>query len=108
MTTLSFREVLNYKLPFNSLDFKSHSKIGGQVFEEKSVKQVRLSIQDYEGELQRFYLEEFYASVPTKIKNQNAVEEAKQIPSIIGMDFLREQKLALYCDPGRDLAYLEK
>jgi len=45
--------------------------------------------------------------IPTKI-NRKVLEEVKHIPSIIGNDFLEEQKFALYYNPSGRIAYLER
>lgn len=44
--------------------------------------------------------------VPTKIDNKT-LDEVKHIPSIIGNEFLEEQKLTLYFNPSNRVVYLE-
>lgn len=44
--------------------------------------------------------------IPTKI-NRKTLREVKHIPSIIGNDFLEEQKFAFYYNPSSRIAYLE-
>jgi len=44
--------------------------------------------------------------IPTKI-NEKTMKEVKHIPTIIGNDFLEEQKLAFYFNPSASIVYLE-
>jgi len=45
--------------------------------------------------------------IPTKT-GKNAIEDVREIPSIIGNDFLEEHKFALYFNPSTKVAYLEQ
>lgn len=42
---------------------------------------------------------------PTSIKD---IEEVDSIPTIIGMDFLKDREYKLFCDMSNQIAYLEK
>ena len=44
--------------------------------------------------------------IPTKM-DKRTMDEVKYIPSIIGNDFLENQKLALYFNPSARVVYLE-
>ena len=45
--------------------------------------------------------------IPTKI-DKKTMDEIKYIPSIVGNDFLENQKLALYFNPSARVVYLEQ
>jgi len=49
--------------------------------------------------------EEFPVSV---IKPTSAKDNLQDIPTIIGMDFLKKKKYILFCDMEGDIAYIEK
>jgi hypothetical protein len=46
------------------------------------------------------------ALIPMKL-DQNTKDDVKYVPSIIGNDFLEQQKCALYCNPSAKTVYLE-
>ena len=54
-----------------------------------------------------FQLHNLGVLVPTKI-NKKVLEDVEPIPSIVGNDFLEEQKLALSFNPSQKITYLEE
>ena len=45
--------------------------------------------------------------IPTKL-GPNQLEGVKHIPSIVGNDFLEQEKFGLYVNPSTKVAYLER
>jgi hypothetical protein len=81
-----------------------YSRIGGFVIPTYSLENVRLTFWDE-------------AKVPVRIEisaidvlgfSTRDVDAIKHLPTIIGTDFLEDQKFALYFDPSGKTAYLEK
>ncbi len=60
-----------------------------------------------EGGVERISLNSFNVATTTK-KGKEEADYAKQIPSLLGLDFLREAGLALYVDPSKNIAFLER
>ncbi len=107
VSTLGYGDMAKISLPESSLPFKEHTHIGGQTLKLHEITNAFLAFQDSEGQLQRFKIIPFYAAMPSKTSDA-ARNVAKQIPSIIGLDFLKTNKLALHCNPSKDEAYFEQ
>ena len=60
-----------------------------------------------EEKLETITLPEFSVLVGTK-KSNEGLQEAYSVPSLMGTDFLTINKLALYFNPSKDIAYLER
>jgi hypothetical protein len=58
------------------------------------------------GELFKIAMPSIGALVPTKI-DKATLQAVKDIPNIIGHDFLEGNKISLYFNPGAKIAYLE-
>ena len=58
------------------------------------------------GELFKTKLSNIAALVPTKL-DKKTLDDVKSIPSIIGHDFLEENKIAFYFHPSAKITYLE-
>jgi len=65
-----------------------------------------MSFKTDSGGLFKGTLATFGALVPTKL-DKKTLEDVRNIPSIIGHDFLEENKLALYFNVSAKIAYLE-
>lgn len=106
VSMIGYGDVEEMGLPQSSLPFREHSFIGGTSMGLHTLRNIRLSFSDDEGGLQPFKLKEFGASIPSR-KNVEARDHAKEIPSILGLDFLTLNNMALYCSPSRNVAYFE-
>jgi len=82
-------------------------RIGGSSFSLHSLPPIALAFGAEDGGLERLAAEGFCIAVPTR-KTVYGRDEALALPSILGLDFLREQKMALYAKPSENTAYLEK
>lgn len=80
--------------------------LAGYHFFNHQIRNVRLNFKTEQGELLKIDLPSIGALIPTKINGQ-MLEEVKDIPSLIGNDFLEEQKFALYFNPSTHVTYLE-
>lgn len=105
-TFISQGDALRLHVPVNSLPSLRHAKIGGSTYELKRIKEIELRFKTEE-ELETITLPEFSVLVGTK-KNNEGLQEANSVPSLMGTDFLTINKLALYFNPSKGIAYLEK
>jgi hypothetical protein len=65
-----------------------------------------MSFRTETNELFRAEVRNIGSLIPTKL-DQKMTDEFKYIPSIIGNDFLEQQKLALYYNPSARAVFLE-
>jgi len=81
--------------------------IGGTSLDLHKLPEFDLVLEDAAGDALRLKVEGFCAAFGNK-KSQSAINQAKAIPSILGLDFLRKHKLRLFVDAYKKEAYLEK
>ncbi|MEW6063392.1 MAG: hypothetical protein AB1571_03450 [Nanoarchaeota archaeon] len=100
-------DALKLKLPLNSLRFKEHTKIAGSTFEIlEAPKESILYFKKDDGKSCQIKLSFFCVARTTK-KTEDAKLEAAHLPSLIGTDFLLNNKLILYFAPHKNIYYLE-
>ena len=81
-------------------------QLAGFKFYRYSLGSATLSFRTETGEIFKGTLAKFGALVPTKL-DRKTLDEVKNIPSIIGHDFLEENKLGLYFNVSTKTAYIE-
>ena len=104
---IGYGDAVRLHIPFNSLKFDEKTRIGGFVYELYKLKDVKLGLADEENKIFKIDLGDFPAA-KTPERGLKEKEEAKQIPSILGIDFLMKYCFALYCNPAKNVMYLEK
>ncbi len=103
---ISYKDALRLNMPFTALKFREHMHLGGTNFNLCEIRDVELSFEGENG-IERMPLKTFGVATTTK-KTKEEIEYAKQIPSLLGLDFLRSAGLALYANPSKNIAYLER
>ncbi len=103
---IGYSDVVRFNLPQSSLTFSENSYIGGTSLKLHRLDDVTLMEDEPGNQMLRLKTQCIFASTPSK-KNESERIRAKNIPSIIGLDFLNEQGIGLYCNPSRKEAYLE-
>lgn len=106
-TFISQSDASRLQAPVNTLPSLRHAKIGGSTYELKGMKEADLYFRTEENKAEKISLPEFSVMVGTK-KTAEGIEEANSIPSLMGIDFLLINKLALYFNPSINVAYLER
>ena len=81
--------------------------LAGHRFFNHPIKDATMSFRTESNELFKVNLPTIGSLIPTKI-DKKTMDEIKYIPSIIGNDFLENQKLALYFNPSARVVYLEQ
>jgi len=104
---LSFADILKYSIPQNTLRFEQHTYIGGSSWDIKEMKDVSITFENEDGKAETFNLKKFHAGLPSRITAKE-IDKAQHIPSILGLDFLIENKLALYVNPSKNEFYIER
>ena len=106
-TFISQSDSFRLQVPLNSLQQLGHVKIGGFTYELKRIREIELHFKTEEEKLETITLPEFSVLAGTK-KDAAGIQEANTMPSLMGTDFLLKNKLALYFNPSKNIAYLEK
>lgn len=111
-TILSEGDALKLNVPIKNLknppDEKRHIHMGGSVSELKMIpKKVNLTFKNGDNKTETITLSNLCVAIATKRDNKNVVL-SQSSPSILGLDFLKDNGFLLYVDPKKGLAYLEK
>jgi hypothetical protein len=80
--------------------------LAGYHFFNHQIKDATISFRTESDELFKVNLPTVGSLIPTKL-DKKTMDGVKHIPSIIGNDFLEEQKLALYFNPSIRAVYLD-
>lgn len=106
-TFISQSDALRLHVPVDSLPFLKHTLMGGSKYELKRMKEIDLYFKTEEEKLEKITLPEFSVMKGTR-KNEEGVQEANSVPSLMGTDFLMLNNLVLYFNPSKEIAYLER
>ena len=106
-TFISQSDAFRLHVPMSSLPFLRNAKIGGSTYELKRIREIELKFKTEEGELESITLPEFSVLEGTK-RDIKGLQESNSVPSLMGVDFLTVNSLALYFNPSKNTAYLEK
>lgn len=105
-TFISESDALRMILPINKLSFSKHIRMGGSVFELRTLPNIEIKFKNDEGKLETIKLDTLVA-LSTK-KDQKSKQIAQSFPSILGTDFLSSNKFSLHFTPHKNEAYLER
>lgn len=103
---MGYGEIDRLNFPQARLSFSEMSYIGGGSLKLHRMDDVVLIMDDEENQTIRLKTQRLFAATPSKQNDWERLR-AKSIPSIIGLDFLAEQGIGLYCNPSKKDAYLE-
>jgi len=105
-TVLSTNEILGTRLPIHTMQKGEMVALAGHRFFRYLINNVGMNFRTETGELFKTKLSSIAALVPTKL-DKKTLNDVKDIPSIIGHDFLEENKIAFYFNPSAKITYLE-
>ncbi len=105
-TVLSPSDILSSRMPISKMQSGPSVRLGGLTFFNHSLGPASMTFKTEKNEPFKADLPNIGALVPTKL-DQKTRDEVKLYPSIIGMDFLEHQRLALYYNPSAKIIYLE-
>ncbi|MBI2138260.1 hypothetical protein HYU13_01605 [Candidatus Woesearchaeota archaeon] len=102
---LSTLETTRLQIPVTSLKRKEDIPIGGSVFEQLDLPEFIIHVLDEGGSL--LTLNQNLSALRLSKVSYKKKEFVSALPSILGIDFLRRNKLSLHFFPAEDIAYLE-
>lgn len=98
-------EVRKFNIPMNHLKDKGYVFFGGTKHKVKVASSVKIIVINDKQEKREFTHD--IGAIETMKKSIKSIQIAEALPSVIGMDFLREHKLSLHVFPSEKIAYLE-
>ncbi|MCJ7471095.1 hypothetical protein MUO74_11505 [Candidatus Bathyarchaeota archaeon] len=105
-TVLSTNDILSTRMAITKMQSGATVTLAGYRFFNHPIKDATMNFRMESDELFKVNLPTIGSLIPTKI-DKKTMDEVKYIPSIIGNDFLENQKLALYFSPSARVVYLE-
>lgn len=105
-TVLSTNDILSTRMPITKMQSGETVSLAGYRFFNHPIRDATMNFRTESDELFKVNLPTIGSLIPTKI-DKKTMDEVKYIPSIIGNDFLENQKLALYFNPSARVVYLE-
>ena len=101
-----YKDVMRLHIPLSEKSPKGEVDVGGSRYKEIELPKMKFHILT-EDKISTISLDvEFYALRTTKTSMQK-IQIAQALPSIIGMNFLKDQRLSLHVIPAENIAYLE-
>ena len=106
-TVLSTMDALKLKVPIKRMRRGESVSLAGFRFFNYPIKNPSIRFRTEDAKSLKIDLPKMGVLVPTKI-DKKTLQDVKHIPSIIGNDFLEDQRFALYFNPTAKVAYLER
>lgn len=106
-TFLSERDALRLNVPISKLSFNKHIRIGGTTFEALKMEDIILYFKTEDSKTEMIRLPLIQIINGSKQSEEERMK-ALSTPSLLGTDFLLKNKFALYCNPYKNVAFLEK
>ena len=105
-TVLSTNDILSTRMAITKMQSGATVTLAGYRFFNHPIKDATMNFRTESDELFKVNLPTIGSLIPTRM-DKRTMDEVKYIPSIIGNDFLENQKLALYFNPSARVVYLE-
>ncbi|MBI2576086.1 hypothetical protein HYV84_02645 [Candidatus Woesearchaeota archaeon] len=102
---LGASETTRLQIPVTSLRRKEDIPLGGSVFERPDLPEFVVHVLDEDGPLMT--LNQKFSALKLSKVSKKKKELASALPSILGIDFLKNNKLSLHFFPAEEIVYLE-
>jgi hypothetical protein len=105
---LSDKDVRRLQISIKDRPAKENVDFGGSRFKQVSLPELKMYLLE-EGKETKNYttLNMRLSALKTTKCSEKKIQAAQMLPSILGLDFLKEQKLSLHVILTEDMAYLE-
>lgn len=104
---LSDKDVRRLQIPIKNRASKGEVDFGGSRYKKISLPEITLYLLKEDKEEGYHTLKIRLSALKTTKISERKVIIAQALPSILGLDFLKEQKISLHVILNEDLAYLE-
>jgi predicted aspartyl protease len=105
-TFVSEMDTQRFSIPISKMPFIKHIYIGTSVYALHSLEDVALVFKTEDNSIERINMSKMNAAVSTK-KGAESRQLALSTPSLLGVDFLFQNRLKLVFSPAENIAYLE-
>lgn len=106
-TVLSTTDALRLRVPIRKMRGRESVHLAGFHFFNCPLKNPSIRFRTEDAKSVKIDPPKIGVLIPTKI-SKKTLQDVKHIPSIMGNDFLEDQRFALYFDPTAKVAYLER
>ncbi len=105
---LSNKEVIKLQIPFKGQASEGEIDFGGSRFRKVSLPKVKMYLLGEDKQKNNYVtLNVSLSALKTTKSSERKIQTAQMLPSILGLDFLREQKLSLHVILTEEMAFLE-
>lgn len=106
-TVLSTVDALKLRLPIKTMRKVEPVYLAGFTFFKATLGNSSMTFRTDDQKTLKIQFNNMGVLIPTKL-DPNQLEGVKHIPSIVGNDFLEQEKFGLYVNPSTKVAYLER
>lgn len=103
----SDKDVRRLQIPIKNRPIKEEVDFGGSRFKQVSLPKITMYLLKENKEEGYHTLNIDLSALKTTKCSEKKIQMAQMLPSILGLDFLKEQKVSLHVILTEDLAYLE-
>lgn len=104
----SYKDVIKLQIPLAGKNPSGQTDFGGSRFDQIPLPKVTMYILKEGKQSKDYYtVNVSMSALRTTKTSQKNIKVAEQLPSILGIDFLKEQKFSLHLILTEDLAYLQ-
>ncbi len=108
VTVISEGDALKMQIPVSNLPSGGHHYgLGGSAIELKYMTDITFSMRTVEEKTENVHFDQIGIS-KSAIRDERALRISQAVPSIIGLDFLRDNKFTLHIDLTKNELYLER
>lgn len=106
-TVLSTKDIMSSRLSIKTMQRGETVSLAGFRFFNYPIKSPTMYFKDEDGKLLKIELPSIGGLIPTKT-DEKTLDEVKDIPTILGNDFLEDQRFTLSFNPSARVAFIEK
>ncbi len=104
---LSDKDVRKLQIPIKDREINEEVDFGGSRFKQISLPKITIYLLKEDRTKGYLTFSVSLSALKTTKMSERKIQSAQMLPSILGLDFLKEQKLSLHVILKEDLAYLE-
>lgn len=104
---LSDKDVRRLQIPIKDRSSKGEVDFGGSRFNQIHIPKITMYLLKEDKERGYLTLDISLSALKTTKMSEQKIQRAQTLPSILGLDFLKEQKISLHVILTENLAYLE-
>ena len=106
---LSTKDVISLQVPVSGVKADDQVDFGGSRFDRVELPKFNIYVfKEDKNSNEYITLKIKISALRSNKKSKEKIQIAESLPSILGMDFLKEQRLALYVNPAEKISYMEK